>query len=200
MLAQRFRSIRDTLTKGTGLIKVRHKNYLRLANDMKLTMMMAVTADGMIARDHTHFPDWTCRNDKKMFKLLTQKAGVVIFGSRTYEIIGKPLAGRLNVVITTHPERYQPAENLMITSGPPEALLKDLAQKGYDEVILAGGSIINSLFMKARLIDEIVLTIAPKIFGQGVPLFSESCDLDLELLDVHSLEAHTLVLRYRVVD
>ena len=77
--------------------------------------MMAITADGMIARDHSHFPDWTCPADKKMFKELTQKAGVVIFGSRTFETIGKPLGGRLNIVLTRHPERYDPAENLMFS-------------------------------------------------------------------------------------
>jgi dihydrofolate reductase len=167
---------------------------------MKLTMMMAVTADGMIARNHAHFPDWTCRADKIMFKMLTQKAGAVIFGSRTYDIIGKPLAGRLNIILTRHPERYQPADNLMFSSASPELLLKDLAQKGFDEVILAGGSIINSLFVKSRLIDELVLTIAPRIFGQGVSLFSASCDLNLELLEVQNLETNYLVLRYRVLN
>jgi dihydrofolate reductase len=167
---------------------------------MKLTMLMAVTVDGMIARNHAHFPDWTCRADKIMFKTLTQQAGVVIFGSRTYEIIGKPLAGRLNVILTRHPERYQPADNLEFSSDSPERLLNDLAQKGFNEVILAGGSIINSLFVKSRLIDEILLTIAPKIFGQGVPLFSEPCDLALELLEVKNLEADHLVLRYRVLN
>lgn len=166
---------------------------------MKLTLMMAVTADGMIARDHAHFPDWTCRSDKIMFKTLTQKAGAVIFGSRTYEVIGKPLAGRLNVVLTRHPERYQPADNLMFSSDPPEDLLKDLSRKGFNETILAGGSIINSLFARARLIDEMVLTVAPKIFGEGVPLFSESCHLELELLEVQKLESHSLVVRYRVL-
>ena len=93
---------------------------------MKLTLMMAVTADGMIARNHAHFPDWTCRSDKIMFKTLTQKAGVVIFGSRTYDIIGRPLAGRLNVVLTRHPERYQPAPNLMLSSESPRSLLNEL--------------------------------------------------------------------------
>ena len=166
---------------------------------MKLTLMMALTADGMIARNHNHFPDWTCRSDKIMFKELTQKAGVVIFGSKTYEVIGKPLSGRLNVVLTRQPERYQPADNLIFSSESPDELLKNLVRKGYDEAILAGGAIINSLFAKSRLIDEMVLTIAPTIFGQGVPLFSESCHLNLELLDVRKLESNTLVVRYRVL-
>ena len=167
--------------------------------NMKVTMMMAITADGMIARDHAHFPDWTCSADKKMFKLQTQTAGVVLFGSKTFETIGKPLENRLNVVLTRHPERYQSADNLMFSSASPELLLRDLTQRGFQEAILAGGSIINTLFAKACLIDEVVLTVAPHIFGQGVTLFSEPCDLSLQLLEVKNLDADFVVLRYRVL-
>lgn len=165
---------------------------------MKLILMMAVTVDGMIARDHAHFPDWTCSADKKMFKQLTQKAGVVIFGSRTFDTIGRPLPGRLNVVMTRHPERYRPGKNLMFYSDSPERLLDELAKQGYQEAILAGGSIINTLFIKPKLVDEILLTISPKLFGQGVPLFSESMDLDLQLISTQQLEADTMMLRYGV--
>ena len=166
---------------------------------MKVTLMMAITADGMIARDHSHFSDWTCRSDKQLFMQTTKKAGVVIFGSRTYDTIGKPLPGRLNVVMTRNPQRYRPADNLLLCSDPPGILLDELGKKGYDEVILAGGAVINSLFIKPALVDELLLTISPKLFGQGIPLFSESLDLDLQLIEVLRLEADTLLLRYGVV-
>ncbi len=163
---------------------------------MKLTLMMAITADGMIARDNAHFPDWTCSADKKLFKRLTQEAGVVIFGSRTYDTIGRPLPGRLNVVMTRHPQRYAPAEGLMFHSDTPERLVEVLDGKGYREGILAGGGIINTLFIKARLVDELLLTISPKLFGHGLALFTEKLDLDLDLIDVQQLEASTLLIRY----
>jgi dihydrofolate reductase len=166
---------------------------------IKVTMMMAVTADGMIARDHAHFPDWTCSADKKMFKMLTQKAGVVMFGSKTFETIGKPLENRLNIVLTRQPNRYQSAANLIFSSASPERILDDLTRRGFKEAILAGGSIINTLFAKNRLIDEIVLTIAPQIFGQGVTLFSEPCNLNLQLLEVNNLDTDFVVLRYQIV-
>ena len=165
---------------------------------MKVTLMMAVTADGLIARNNSHFPDWTGSADKRMFKQLTQKAGVVIFGSRTYDTIGKPLPGRLNVVMTRHPERYRPHKDLQLTSDTPETLLKDLSAKGYKEAILAGGAIINTLFIKPALVNEILITISPKIFGQGMTLFSESLDLDLKLLNFQQLENNTMILRYSV--
>lgn len=165
---------------------------------MKVTLMMAVTADGLIARNHSHFPDWTCSADKRLFKRLTQKAGVVIFGSRTYDTIGNPLPGRLNVIMTRHPERYGPRKNLMLFSQSPGRLLEVLTEKGYQEAILAGGAIINTLFVKPALVSEVLLTISPHFFGQGITLFSEPLDLDLKLLDVEPLEKNTLILRYRV--
>jgi dihydrofolate reductase len=165
---------------------------------MKVTMMMAITADGMIARDQAHFPDWTCPADKRMFKERTQKAGVVIFGSRTFQTIGKPLEGRLNIVLTRYPERFQSSENLLFSSASPELLLQDLDRRGFKEVVLAGGSIINTLFVKSRLINEMVLTVAPHIFGQGLSLFSEPCDVGLQLLEVRNLDPHFVVLRYGV--
>lgn len=166
---------------------------------MKLTLMMAVTVDGMIARDHAHFPDWTCKADKQLFKRLTQASGVVIFGSKTYDTIGKPLPDRLNVIMTRHPERYNAQSGLMFYSDSPEQLLRELCAKGYEKAILAGGATINSLFIKLQLVDELLLTISPKLFGQGITLFSERLDLDLELIGIQQLEAGNVLLRYGIL-
>jgi dihydrofolate reductase len=165
---------------------------------MKLTLMMAITADGLIARDTAHFPDWTCSADKKLFKRLTQQTGVVIFGSRTYDTIGRPLPGRLNVILTRHPERYRPSESLRFHSDTPERLVDQLTREGYGEAILAGGSVINTLFIKSRLVDELLLTISPKLFGQGLTLFTERLDLDLKLIHAEQMEPDTLLIRYAV--
>ncbi len=165
---------------------------------MKLIMMMATTADGIIARDRNHFSDWTCSADKRMFKQVSQDSGVVIMGSRTYQTIGKPLPGRLNVVLTRQPQRFEPQENLLIYSGPVEELVEELARRRYEQAVLAGGSIVNSLFLRAGLIDELLLTVSPKLFGQGLTMLSQSVDLDLKLLDVQRIDSDSLVLRYAV--
>lgn len=41
----------------------------------------------------------------------------------------------------------------------------DLYKKGYKNILVEGGPTILGSFLKANLIDEIFLTIAPKIFG-----------------------------------
>jgi dihydrofolate reductase len=159
---------------------------------------MAMTADGIIGRTHHHFPDWTCSEDKRMFKRLSQEAGVVVMGSRTFDTIGKALPGRLNVVMTRRPEQYESADNLVFWSGSAKALLDDLNSRGYERAVLAGGATINSLFARHGLIDELYLTIAPKLFGQGLSLFAESLDLDLELKQIRSLQAQNVLLTYRI--
>jgi dihydrofolate reductase len=165
---------------------------------MKLILIMAMTADGKIGRTTAHFPDWTCSQDKRMFKKVSQEAGVVIMGSRTFDTIGKALPGRLNVVMTRRPDQYQDGENLVFWSGSAQALLDDLKNRNYKTAVLAGGATINSLFAGAGLIDEILLTIAPKLFGQGLSLFSAPLDLDLELKAVDRLQSQTILLTYQI--
>ncbi len=166
---------------------------------MKVIMMMAITADGIIGRDRNHFPNWTCSADKKMFQNISKSSGVVIMGSQTYKTIGKSLPGRLNVVLTRQPDRFTPADDLWIYSGPIDGLVNELAQRGYRQAVLAGGGIINSLFLKVRCVDELLLTVSPKLFGQGLTLLSEAVDIDLKLLEMQRLNGDSVVLRYAVV-
>ena len=139
---------------------------------MKVVLLMALTADGMIARDPNHFPDWTSKQDKAMFKQVTQKAGVIVMGRRTYDAIGKPLPGRRNVVMTRNKQRRSSHPDLVYTGSEPADLLASLEAEGFVEVILAGGATINTLFAQKGLIDEIQVTYSPKVFGSGLPLFA----------------------------
>jgi len=166
---------------------------------MKITLIMAMTADGKIARHGAHFPDWTGKADKRMFKQMTISAGVVIMGSRTFDTIGKPLPGRLNVVITRRPERYPSSENLLCTADSPEIILAKLTDRGFTKAILAGGATINSLFLRARLIDDMVVTIIPVLFGQGLSMFSEPMNAGLELIKTCKLAGGVLVLHYTFI-
>jgi len=165
---------------------------------MKVLLLMAMTIDGRIGKGPDHFPDWTGREDKRRFAALTRQAGVVIMGSRTFDTIGAPLPGRKNIVMTRNRERRSVWPNLVFCDQPPRELLSDLAQEGFDTAILAGGAMINSLFARQGLIDEIEVTIAPKIFGGGPSLFTEAISLELELMSMERIDANLVCLRYRV--
>lgn len=165
---------------------------------MKVVLVMALTVDGMIARDSNHFPDWTSKQDKAMFKQVTRKAGVVIMGSRTYDAIGKPLPGRKNVVMTRNKQRTSSHRDLVYSGRQPDALLDELKAEGFQEVVLAGGATINTLFARQKLIDEIHVTYAPKIFGTGLTLFAGEVSMDLHLLEFEKLGSEEILVRYQV--
>jgi dihydrofolate reductase len=165
---------------------------------MKVVLLMAMTLDGRIAKGPDHFPDWTGREDKRRFAALTRQAGVVIMGSRTFDTIGSPLAGRKNVVLTRDRTRRSTWPNLVFSPLAPRDLLDALAGEGFSTAILAGGAVVNTLFAREGLIDEIEVTIAPKIFGRGPSLFAEEFALELELMAMQPIGTDLVCLRYRV--
>jgi len=167
---------------------------------MKVTLLMAMTLDGRIAKSADHFPDWTGKEDKQLFVDMTRRAGVIIMGSKTFATIGKPLPGRKNIILTRDTSRSSNDPDLVFSSRPPENVLANLEADGYREVILAGGALINSLFAEEKLIDEIVVTLSPLIFGRGLSLFTEEISMELELLDVGQLGRDLVCLRYRVLN
>ena len=164
---------------------------------MKVILLMAITLDGKIGKDSEHFPNWTGKADKKLFVKMTKDAGAIIMGNSTFKTIGKPLPGRKNIIMTHDPHKST-WDNLEYTDYPPKEILKALKEVGYKEVILAGGAQINSLFAKDNLIDEVVLTISPLIFGKGISIFNDGISLKLELQNVRQLDGERIVAKYKV--
>ena len=165
---------------------------------MKTILVMATTLDGKIGRDPDHPVDWTGKEDKKTFVRLTKDAGVVIMGRKTFDTMGRSLPDRKNIVMTRGKIKTASDGNVVFTSQPPGDILESLALQGHDTVALIGGAQVNSLFLREKLIDEICLTIVPKIFGTGLSLFNDEADLDLELDSIQQLDQGSLLLHYSV--
>jgi dihydrofolate reductase len=165
---------------------------------MHIILMMAVTADGKIAKSNDHFPDWTSSEDKKMFSNISKEHGVVMMGDTTFYTLKGPLPGRLNVVFTLD-ENLAPIEGVKWVKGEPEKVIEELEGMGYNSAILGGGATINSLFLKKNLIDEMILTIEPKIFGSGLSLFTDEFNIDLAIKEAKKLNDNSMVVRYKVI-
>ena len=163
-----------------------------------------MTLDGIIAKDKTQNVDWSSPADKRVFIAETKKHKAIIFGETTFEVMGeKPLPGRFNLVLSLTPEKYKKQEipgTLEYFKGPPVQVLKHLESKGYETAILGGGAGTNSAFLKAGLVDEILITIEPKVFGRGLNFTEgEDLDMELELLESKEIGDNAVQLRYRVI-
>mgnify|MGYP001619326673 CR=1 FL=1 len=167
---------------------------------MKTIIYCAVTLNGKIAKGQSDSIDWTTKEDKKLFAVETKKAGVVVMGHNTFRSIGQPLKDRLNVVLTSKNKDSENLPGLLeYTSQKPEQILETLKGRGFKKVFVIGGSVINTLFLKENLVDEVWITLAPRIFGYGINLVSdEHLEKKLNLLSVEKLKEDLLLLKYKL--
>ncbi|WP_116368035.1 dihydrofolate reductase [Parahaliea mediterranea] len=104
---------------------------------MALGVIVAVAENGVVGRDNT-LP-WHLPGDLAWFKRNTL-GKPVIMGRRTWESIGRPLPGRLNIVVSRNPA-YR-AEGATVVDSLPVALALGRAQAATDgacEVMVIGG-------------------------------------------------------------
>ena len=164
---------------------------------MKFDLYMATSVNGMIAKENHETP-WS-NEELESFRETVAEYQALIIGRRTYEIMKEggefsAIENPLTVVLSN--QKMNSAMLNVVSADSLASVERILAQENISAALVAGGSQINALFLKASKIDEITLDIEPMIFGKGIPLLSE---VDLELLEVKQLSKQLLQLRYRVL-
>ncbi len=170
---------------------------------------MVASVDGKTTQGNTSvLPTWTSKEDQEYFSGLIDSAHLIIMGRKTYAIAKpqmKHTPGRLRIVVTSKPHEWNMHEaipgQLEFTNEQPTELIKRLEQKGYTSALLVGGATLNTAFLKANLVNELILTIEPKIFGQGTSVVeNEELDVNLKLTSIKTLnDQGTLLLKYRII-
>jgi dihydrofolate reductase len=101
---------------------------------VKLTIVVAVADNGVIG--HKNTLPWHLPADLRHFKSTTM-GKPILMGRKTHESIGRPLPGRLNIVLTTQPDYL--AEGCRVVHSIDEAI--ELVEgEGGDEVMVIGGA------------------------------------------------------------
>jgi dihydrofolate reductase len=119
---------------------------------MRMSLIVAVGSGGVIGKDGG-LP-WRLPSDLRRFKRLTMGHHLIV-GRRTWESIGRPLAGRRMVVVSRQPERLQLPDGVQAAASL-ETALGLAAAAGEDEAFVAGGA---ALYAEALArADRIYLT------------------------------------------
>ena len=182
---------------------------------MRVTLIVATSRDGFISpSDSVKLPStqWTSKEDHDFFVKKTQEIGLMIMGRATYETIGRPLKGRITVVMTRDSEKQAELarkklkmdwlpNNLRFSSKSPQAILQALTVEGYEQVALCGGASLYQLFSDENLVDEMLITVEPVDFGDGIKLFrDESVFEKFKLVSEESLnEQGTMLQRWEKI-
>ena len=101
---------------------------------MLLSAIVALSTNNAIGKDNQlpwHLPD-----DLKFFKRTTM-GKPVLMGRKTYESMGKPLPGRLNIVVS-HQKDLQLPEGVLLYNSLDEAIDR-LEKEATDEAFIIGG-------------------------------------------------------------
>jgi dihydrofolate reductase len=101
---------------------------------MRISIIAALSSNNVIGRDN-QLP-WHLGTDLKRFKQLTM-GHHLIMGRKTFESVGKPLPGRINVVITREPG-YS-AEGITVVHSLEEGI-RLAVEAGDEEPFIGGGA------------------------------------------------------------
>jgi len=161
--------------------------------------------DGCITRhDDGGAGGWASAEDQRHFNAELASHDSAVFGNGTYRTDRELIRARLRpellrMVMTRRPEdaagEAVPGQ-LEFTDQAPAALLAGLGHRGRRRCALLGGQAVYGRFLADDLVDELVLTVEPRVFGAGLRLVATPIDRRFELGDVERLNASTLLLRY----
>ena len=183
----------------------------------KLVYSALGSLDGYIADEHGRF-DWAAPDDEvhAFINDLEREAGTYVYGRRMYEVMvgwetpdttlpdQTPIMRDFaqiwqradKIVYSRTLERVSTARTRLERDFDPEAVRQLKASAGRD--ILIGGPDLAGQAMRAKLVDELQLFVAPVVIGGGKQALPDDVRLDLELLEARRFTNGTAFLHYRV--
>lgn len=105
---------------------------------MKVALIVAVSQNNVIGRDN-QLP-WHLPEDLQYFKSVTM-GKPILMGRKTYDSIGRPLPGRVNIVITR--DQSWTADGVEVVNSLDHAMAAGAAAckaSGSDEIMVIGGA------------------------------------------------------------
>lgn len=143
---------------------------------MIISMIAAMTPERAIGKDNKLL--WHLPNDLKFFKQQTL-GKPVIMGRKTYDSIGRPLPGRLNIVISR--QSTSPHPDVVLASSIAQAV--EIAKRELSDeqeiVVIGGGNIYQSMLQHA---EKLYITIVDTNVAADT-YFPEFNENDWQLVD-----------------
>lgn len=148
---------------------------------MSNIVYIATSIDGYIS-DKNNGLDWLeivpnpNQSDFGWTNFMT-RIDAIVMGRNTFETVcrfecdwpyPKPVFVLSNT-LNSLPKEYE--DKARITQGSPIDIVRTLQDKGYDNLYIDGGYTVQQ-FLKADLIDDMIITVIPVLLGGGTPLFA----------------------------
>ncbi|HSC77523.1 MAG TPA: dihydrofolate reductase family protein [Candidatus Acidoferrales bacterium] len=155
---------------------------------MKASVFVGASVDGFIARPDGRL-DWLPPGggEPHGYDEFMATVDALVIGRKTYETVlafdAWPYGEKPVFVLSTRPLAPAPADaKVERMSGDPAEIVSQLAAGGIHHVYVDGGITIQR-FLRAGLIQRLIITRVPVLIGAGIPLFGAT-DRDIVLKHV----------------
>ncbi|EZH64835.1 hypothetical protein DH09_20185 [Bacillaceae bacterium JMAK1] len=143
----------------------------------KIVVFIASSLDGYIATEDESL-EWLFNVEGEGdngFSEFYETVDTVIMGKRTYDWIMNEEAGEFpyknkECYVFTRSSAKDTEHVTFINDDVSHFIQKLNHQKGKNIWLVGGGELLSD-FIREKLIDEFIITIAPTIIGKGIPLF-----------------------------
>ena len=145
---------------------------------MRTTVYVGTSLDGFIARKDGDI-DWLVKYQNKevheSYNEFINRIDAMVIGRGTFEKVLSfpewPYEKKVFVLSTSLKQIPGTLnEKATLVAMKPATLLSYLSDKGFSNIYIDGGKVIQS-FLKEDLIDELIITRVPELIGTGIPLF-----------------------------
>ncbi len=150
----------------------------------KCSVFCGVSLDGFIARRNGEL-DWLMGGgppDDHGYNDFVATVDCLVIGRKTFETVlsfGGWFYGKMPVVVLSNSEleKFPEGGNVERMSGDPVKIMAELESRGLQHIYVDGGITIQG-FLRAGLIDRMIISRLPVLIGDGIPLFG-SIDSDI---------------------
>jgi dihydrofolate reductase len=143
---------------------------------VRMSVFIGTSVDGFIARPNGGL-DWLPAGggEEHGYEAFMDSVDALVIGRKTYETVlgfdSWPYRQKPVYVLSTQPLASAPAgARVEHLSGTPQEIVSQLGARGISHAYVDGGITIQR-FLRAGLIQRLIITRVPVLIGEGIPLF-----------------------------
>jgi dihydrofolate reductase len=145
---------------------------------MQASVFVGTSLDGFIARGDGSLDFLSPSGDEPHgFEEFIASVDALVMGRKTYDIVldfGAWPYGEKPVFVLSSADIQAPPKGAIVERmyGNPRHIASEIATRGIEHIYVDGGATIQQ-FLRAGLIQRLIITRVPVLIGTGIPLFGD---------------------------
>jgi dihydrofolate reductase len=173
---------------------------------MTVSVFVGTSVDGFIARKNGSFDFLPADGGEPHgYEEFMASVDALVIGRNTFDVVRAmpawPYGQKRVVVLSSHAVDLSDVRDGVVEhmAGSPEEIVAKLAATGAQHVYVDGGITIQR-FLRAGLVDRLIITRVPVLIGEGIPLFGPvPDDVRLEHVSTQTFRSGMVKSEYRVL-